>query len=543
MVHSSKSADKTNYNILFIAVDDLNDWLGFMGKEEMITPNFDELASRGVSFNKAYCAAPLCSPSRASVFTGIYPFNSDLYTNSDSIESRPDLTTIPKYFQQNGYTILGAGKLFHQTTDYAKSHFDYLGPDTCVSGGPFVDGEINSRLQNPVHEVNRGPGKLKAILPLNRMTNDRPYNKYNTFDWGPLDISDDQMQDGKIANWGVEQLKKEYSTPFFLGLGFFRPHQPLFAPKKYHDLYPPKHVKLPEINENDLDDLSDTGRDFSLLAGTSGTHKTVLKHNQWQDAVSSYMASITFIDTQLGKIIKALDNSNYADNTFIVLFSDHGWQLGEKQHWGKWTGWYRSQRVPLIIVPPKQMNLAGFEAGMKSQQVVSLIDIFPTLLDLHTNNSKTNLDGKSLIPYLSKATPIDHNRFVTSTFGLGNSAIIDNDWYYIHYFDGSDELYSLQNDPHQFFNLANKPKYKKIREKIYKTLPEYPEVKHFVRMGRWKAIIFKDKMRKNKLFDIKGQSGIMENNNLIDKRRDVFNDILLKIKKMKSPKKYINILS
>lgn len=524
-------------NVLFIVSDDLNDWIGCLGGHPQVqTPNIDALAERGVIFKNAHCAAPLCGPSRAAFMTGLQSYSSGLYNNTSRVQHREDLITMPAYFRNEGYFVAGAGKLFHSRNDYTKGLFEeYAEAGPGVSGGPFVDGELNSELQNPNHTVDRG--ELKAELPLTQMPSDRPYNRYNTFDWGPVDVSDDEMVDGYVTNYIIGKLKQKYNKPFFLGAGFFRPHQPLFAPRKYHDMYPVESTILPQIVEDDLEDVGQTAKDFGRLAATSGTHKTVQKYGQWKNAVSSYMACVSFIDAQIGRILTALEESDYAENTIIVFLGDNGWHLGDKEHWGKWTGWEQASRVPLIVVPPKSWNSPK---NKKETSTVSLIDLFPTLIEMTGSKGKVALDGKSIVPLLKGQKLQDNSNKVVTTFGYGNNTVITEKWHYIHYFDGTEELYNLQKDEKEWTNLIQNPEYKSVVSELKQELPAYPEVEHFVRWGNWKAVLTRD-ISKTELYDISAPSGIMDKDNLASENEDVLNSIRKLVGEMDAKEKFILI--
>jgi arylsulfatase A-like enzyme len=278
------------------------------------------------------------------------------------------------------------------------------------------------------------------------------------------------MGDGQIADWAAERLKKKHDQPVFIGVGFYRPHIPLFAPKKYFDLYTGLDIQLPTVKNNDLADLSPTGRKWALEANTAGAHETVVKHNQWQAAVLGYLACISFIDAQIGKLLDALASGPNADNTVIVLWGDHGWHLGEKQHWGKWTGWQRSTHVPLIIAPPRSDAANVYQTDAKCYEPVSLIDVYPTLIDLCGLPPRDGLSGHSLAPLLKNPKQTT-NRVVTTTFDQGNYSITGARWHYIRYADGNEELYDSQSDPHEWSNLAAEEKHRGIIADLRKHLP------------------------------------------------------------------------
>jgi arylsulfatase A-like enzyme len=237
-------------------------------------------------------------------------------------------------------------------------------------------------------------------------------------------------------------------------VGFYRPHIPLFVPRKYFEMYDGVEIKLPAVKDGDLDDLGETGRKWALEPNTAGAHATVVKHEQWQAGVKGYLACVSFVDAQIGLLLDALDRGPSADNTLIVLWGDHGWHLGEKQHWGKWTGWQRATRVPLAIAPAK--NLRGIAAGGRTEEPASLLDVYPTLIELCGLPPRDGLSGASLAP-LMREPQREFGRVAVSTFEAGNHAVIDAGWRYIRYTDGSQELYNTKSDPHEWTNLAGKP--------------------------------------------------------------------------------------
>ncbi|MFZ5829409.1 MAG: sulfatase [Planctomycetota bacterium] len=461
-IHAAAAAENSNPNVLFIAVDDLNDWVGFLGGHPQAkTPNIDRLARRGVSFTHAHCAAPLCNPSRAAVFSGKHPFETGVLGNdSGSIRKvRPDLVLIPQHFAQNGYRTFGTGKLLHQKgtglfdeeffPEQRWSPFDARQVD-------YTTEELPSKATDNPRHVTELKGNT-VILPLNRMPSDRGVGSPGgeSFDWGPLEVDDVEMGDGQIAIWSAERLQRAHAQPFFLAAGFYRPHIPLFAPKQYFDLYAGIDIQLPPVKDDDLEDLSATGRRWALEAVTAGAHQTVVRHGQWKAAVKGYLACVSFIDAQIGRMLDALDAGPSADNTAIVLWSDHGWHLGEKQHWGKWTGWQRSTRVPLLVVPPRNAPPESYAIGTTCNTPVSLLDLYPTLIELCGLPAREGLSGRSLVPAMKNPRQTTH-RVVITTFDAGNYSATGERWHYIRYADGSEELYDTQSDPHEWTNLAGK---------------------------------------------------------------------------------------
>ena len=480
---SVQAADSPN--ILFIAIDDLNDWIGCLkGHPQVRTPHMDSIASRGVLFTEAHCAAPVCGPSRAAIMSGRRPWTTGVYSNNANYPKRlPGVESLPEFLVRHGYHVMGAGKLFHGDTSFPKGAFHEYGEGI---PHPWPKEAILSSRQKPVCTWKVGDKVI--TFPRNGMPADRIWKDTHTFDWGPLDLPDEKFRDFEVVQWSRKRLKKDYDKPFFMGVGIHLPHQPLYAPKRFHDLYPPATTKLPPYLEHDLSDLSLAGRDYALIPTTSGTHASVVKYNQWQNAVSSYLATVTFVDHLLGDLLKDLDHSQHADNTWIVLWSDHGWHLGEKDHWGKATGWFRATRVPLMIVPPTSARPKGFLPGSRCDQPVNLIDLYPTVAAMAGLKPEDELAGKSLLPLVARPDS-DWASHTVTTFGRGNHAINTRRWRFIQYFDGSAELYDRSNDPHEWHNLIDDPKWQHIKDDLSELVPKEKQWKHFVRFGTFKAVI------------------------------------------------------
>lgn len=471
----SQAADNRP-NVLFIAIDDLNDWIGpLAGHPQVKTPNMDRLARRGVVFVDAHCAAPLCNPSRAAVFSGRQPFETGVFSNSKSSIRKlvGDSALLPQHFRQAGYRTFGTGKLLHSSSkglfdEEFYPHQRWSPFDT--EQVEYTVAELPSKgTANPRHVVNLKDREV--VLPLNRIPSDRAPDSPGgeSFDWGPLDVEDDDMGDGQSAAWAVEALRAKHEQPFFVAVGFYRPHIPLFAPKKYFDLYEGVEIQLPEVKPDDLDDLSPIARKLAIEGTTAGLHATVLKSDQWQAGVKAYLACVSFVDAQVGKLLDAIDAGPNADNTIVVLWGDHGWHLGEKQHWGKWTGWQRSTRVPLIIATAQDAK--ALPRGVRCIEPVSLLDLYPTLIELCSLAPRKSLAGRSLAPLLEN--PVQPTeRVVLTTFGEGNYSVTGQQWHYIRYEDGSEELYDRAADPHEWSNLALHPGYNEQLTEFAKHLPK-----------------------------------------------------------------------
>lgn len=511
-------------NVLFISLDDMNDWLGcYGGHPNANTPNIDRLAKRGLLFSNAHCVSPICGPSRAAVLTGLRPETSGVYHNRGTyIDYVPNAVTLPEQFRANGYKTMAAGKVDHGLGEPNTRLWDENGPDCGVLGTPFIKDELDTKHMTPTRLIDRG--KLKITLPANGGLSaiDRPNNKWDSFDWAPLDCPETEFPDRKIADWGIAKLNQRHDKPFFLALGFYKPHQPFFAPRRFFDIYDPEKVELPKTIAGDLYDVPSPGHFLATQPWTSGTHSTVVSHGKWREATRAYLATVSFVDSLVGRVVDALDRSPHTDNTWIVLWSDHGWSLGEKEHWGKHVPWKECVRMPLIIVPPKSSAPEGFDPGQVCTAPVSLLDLYPTLVEACSLSPRAEIEGNSLLPLMA-----DHkmvwNQAAVSTIGRGSHSVFTERWRYIHYFDGSEELYDLGNDPHEWFNLSNKDEVAEIKRSLARHIPVDKRIQQFVRWGKWKCVIPFD--GPPMLFDYEGEYGISEQKDVASQHPDVLEAI------------------
>ncbi|HMO83768.1 MAG TPA: sulfatase [Lacipirellulaceae bacterium] len=443
---------------MLISIDDLNDWVGaWGGHPQAKTPHIDRLARRAVRFTNAHCAAPLCNPSRAAFFSGLHPLQTGITENDDSDIRRiyPGLVLLPQHFAAAGYETYGAGKLLHLGSGslFQHGYFPHLrwspfSPADVL----YTDAELGLKGTPDQRHIVRLAGRQFA-MPLNRIPSDRNVASAagESFDWGPLPVEDADMGDGKIARWGAEILNRPREMPFFMAIGFYRPHIPLFAPEKYFEIYNDVDIALPPHREDDLDDLGPTARRIAHEADTAGLHSSVVQHDGWHDAVRAYLACTSFIDAQVGLLLEALEQGGHDSNTVVLLWSDHGWHLGEKEHWGKWTLWRRSTLSPLLIALPSG------ERGRRDAAVaspVSLLDAYPTLIELCNLPAKPELAGQSLAPLLRTADANMEDRSVLTVMGADGAALSGRRWRYIRYADGERELYDLRADPNEWHNLA-----------------------------------------------------------------------------------------
>lgn len=430
-------------NILFIAIDDLNDWVGPLdGHPQVKTPHMDRLAARGTTFYNAHTQSPLCNPSRTSLLLGRRPTTTGIYSLNPwfrEIESLKDIESLPQFLERHGYATYSTGKIYHGR--YGRSEED-----------------------NEFQVV--GPPAGVLVRPEEKLVQ-TPQN-HGLMDWGTFPHKDEDKGDWRIASWAAEQLEGPLSgpqeQPFFLAAGFFLPHVPCYVTQQWYDMYPPDSVTLPTIRR---DDREDTPR-FSWYLHWKLPEprlKFVEEAGEWRNLVSSYLASISFVDSQVGRLLDALENGGHADDTVVVLWSDHGWHLGEKLITGKNTLWDRSARVPLIFAGP------GVSHGARVTSPAELLDIFPTLVDLAGLPAPEGLEGHSLRPQLEDASAPREWPAIT-THNAGNHGVRSEKWRYIRYADGTEELYDMENDPQEFDNLASDPQYAEVIADHKRFLPE-----------------------------------------------------------------------
>ena len=460
---SAFAAPAAKPNVIFVSVDDMNDWIGCLrGYPGVQTPNIDRLAKRGALFADTHCASPLCNPSRTALFTGMRPSTSGVYNNETYFRPNlPDAVTIPQYFKKHGYHVAGAGKVFHHVAGFNP-------PDQW-------DEFQLQEFDDPWYRRDEWyPWNKKVPAPAGHPFNGLK-NFQGEFDWGVLPKSEAAYGDMRAIEFGKAFLERKHDKPFFLCVGLWHPHIPMFSPQRFWDMYPDDKVRLPEIRDNDLDDVPEEGKQMASFRREE--HERIVKEGKWKEAIHAYLAAISFADRMVGMMLDALDASPYAKNTTLVFWSDNGWHLGEKQHWHKSTLWQRATHVPMIWAGHGVKS-----AGKTRPQPVNLLDIYPTLVEICGLAPKADLEGTSIAPLLKDAGR--KWRPTVSTYLQGNHAVISERWRYIHYKNGGEELYDRKADPNEFTNLAGDAKLAAVKQELAAYLPKTnaapkPDWSHF----------------------------------------------------------------
>jgi arylsulfatase A-like enzyme len=434
-------------NVLFIAIDDLNNWLGCMdGHPNAHTPHMDALAAEGVLFTNAHCQAPLCGPSRASLMTGLRPSTTGIYGMiGDNMikEDNPatsDILYIPEYFRKEGYLTMGVGKLFHS-----------FAPDGAFdeSGG---------------REKGFGPLPEKRFVWDGYGSSDRENYGRTSTDWGAFPESDSMMPDYRSADWAIERLSRNFDQPFFLAVGFLRPHVPLYAPQKWFDLHPLDGLELTPYNPDDLDDVPPVAHLINDLP-MMPTTEWAIQSGEWKHIIQAYLACVSFVDHQVGRVLKALSESKYANNTVIVLWSDHGYRLGEKGTFAKHALWEEATNAPLIFSAP------GLPHGKVIDSPAEMLSIYPTLLELCQLPAYDRNEGISLVSLMNNQG--NGALHALTTFGKDNHGLRTPRYRYIRYEDGGEELYDRDRDPNEWTNIADLPENEVLKEDLRKLLPPH----------------------------------------------------------------------
>jgi arylsulfatase A-like enzyme len=529
--HYDVGEDTKKPNVLFIIVDDLNDYLGdFGGHPQSKTPNIDQLAAQSVQFTNAQTNAPVCQSSRNSLFTGVYPHQSKDFgwTPLTKQHVLKHNKTFLQLFRENGYKMLGTGKLLHK--NQRKLWHEWGVPER-INYGPhaFNGSKIvgHPSVPEPFRSINIVDGSFAPLSDVPQFkksalkTTDKvkhppgwgyPFAPFNYID----ENNRDRLPDEQHALWASKKLlalaASNNKQPFFMGIGFVRPHTPLYAPKRFFDMFPLDKIKLPTIKKNDLDDSFFKDNYPTTQMGLA--YFKALQDSYEDDdeglkkVIQAYLACIAFMDEQVGVVLDTLNNSSLADNTIVVFTSDHGWQFGEKDYLYKNSPWEESAKIPMLWKVPGKS-----EAGLKQQQPMSLIDLYPTFIDLaHLQGTNINtkgaaaLGGHSIVPLLKANItkqwqgpkgaltvmgvgidkPIKDLAVGTNRNALWHVKVIKDlpdkyiwqqtysyrtqYWRYIRYKDGQEELYDHRNDPYEWHNLALNEKYRTIKMSLFEQM-------------------------------------------------------------------------
>lgn len=419
---------KNRPNVLFIAMDDFNHWVTHLQRNPQArTPNIDRLAARGVTMRHAYTVVPACEPTRAALMSGLRPWTTGCYQNGDKWKQHiPEGTGLSAQFLKAGYHVAGAGKIYHSDTYFPSEWTEYMKGEGLSAHG-------------------RGVAKNEGFhQPLAH------------------DLQDEDLHDWHTVNWCIRQIEQKRDRPFFVACGLHKPHLPFAVPRKYYEMFPRDSIQLPPYREDDLDDIPPAG---IKMAKPEGDHAQFLKSGRWKDAIQSYLASCAYTDMNIGRLLDALDKSPARENTIIVLWGDHGWSFGEKKHWRKFALWEEPTRAPLIWVAPGVTKPGGV-----CDRTVDFMTIYPTLCDLAGIPIPGHVEGPISTALLRDPRAAWPHPAIT-THGYMNHAIRTEQWRFIRYADGSEELYDSIKDPYEWTNLAKQPGTDPVRKRLAALLP------------------------------------------------------------------------
>ncbi|MDO8539951.1 MAG: sulfatase [Opitutaceae bacterium] len=425
---SARAAQPAKPNILFIAVDDLNHWVGHLGRNPQTrTPNIDRLARMGVAFNNAYCAVPACEPARGALMGGRRPWTTGLYYNGDKWKNiLPEGQGLTAQFLKAGYRVSGAGKIYHGDQYFPSEWTEYMDSKGLSAAGRGVD--KNDGFHAPMKH----------------------------------DLKDEDIMDWQTVNYCIDRLSRKAEQPFFVACGLHKPHLPFTVPRKYYDLFPLETIQLPPYKKDDLADIPPAG---VKMAKPTGDHAQFVRDGNWKNAIQSYLATVAYTDMNVGRLLDAFEKSPNRDNTIIVFWGDHGWSFGEKDHWRKFALWEEPTRAPFIVVAPGVTKGGGI-----STRPVDFMSIYPTLCELAGLPVPKHVEGDSILPLLRNPKAA-WDRPAITTHGYQNHAVRTEQWRYIRYADGGEELYDETKDPYEWTNLAGKPEYAATKAQLAKWLP------------------------------------------------------------------------
>jgi arylsulfatase A-like enzyme len=454
-----RSAASDSPNVLLLGLDDCNDWVGFLNNHPGTkTPNLDALAARSLVFTAAYCAAPMCLPSRTANLYGLNPWETGIYDHTAASHAHYDRMKVvtPSVIDDiwaAGYDTLAAGKVFHGAE--TRRWTAYQGITAYAIGSQSEDSgtgqpQFNPNWVSPYDGKPIGSGKN---FPASHV------------DFGPSGTTPQQDPNGRGVAWVTEHLAASHQRPFLLAFGSTTPHEPWRVPQQFFDMHPLDEVVVPDFGAKDLDDLSAYAR-TKIIDAEGHIFKKILAAGIWRPAVQAYQAAVSFADWQMGVVLDALSHSKYADNTVVALWSDHGYHLGEKMHFEKFTLWERATRVPFLLHVPGR-----FDHHQEFSRPVSMMDMGPTLVELCGGTLHEKNRGRSLLPAIADSTIADA-RPPIMTWLAGNHAVRRGPWRYIRYRTGDTELYDVHADPNELTNLSGRPKYAATIAELDKFLPK-----------------------------------------------------------------------
>ncbi len=438
--------DRGKMNVLFIAVDDLNDWIGcFGGNPQVKTPNIDRLArNNSMIMMNTQCPSSVSCPSRSAFLTGLRPSTTGVYQNTQNLRDSKiamGVPTMPQYFSQKGYYTLSTGKIFHK-------HVFNGEPD---EGQWAFDLWENEKGGFPID---------KSKIPMSGM--DVTGTVGTLMDWGPTAVGKEKTQDWISAQWAANKLGEDFDKPFFMMLGISKPHLTWYVPQEYFDRYDLNSIIIPDFHEDDLDDILTPDGKKKFEPGAD--YRIIKASGKFREAARAYMACISYVDDCIGLVLDALEKSKYKDNTIVVLLGDHGWFLGEKLRYRKTFLWEESVRSPLIIKVP------GMTSTSKCTRIVNFMDLYPTLADLCGLPVPRHCEGRTIVPLLKNP---DKKWYPSlTTMGYKNHSVRSEQFRYNCYQDGTEELYDHYTDPMEWHNLIKDPKYNKVVKKLRAYLPE-----------------------------------------------------------------------
>ena len=431
----SPRAEERKPNILLLMSDDLNSALSGFGHPQCKTPRLDALAKRGVRFENMHCQYPVCGSSRASLMTGLYPYTNGMLGNGGNLRKNlPNVVTLSQLFRNNGYHAGRVSKIYHMGIP-----FEITAGTADHDDAPSWDETVNIKAPEQ-----NAPGERTEWSPKDKSS--------QTFTGVEASTGDLEHADGMAADAAIEFLKQNKDKPFFLGCGFVRPHVPLVAPSKYFDRYDRDTMVAPEVPKGDLEDVPKIIRNYKSIdryGVTPELHKGLLE---------AYYASISYMDEQVGRVLKALDELGLRENTIVIFSSDHGYLLGHHHKFQKQHLFEESTRVPFILSVPWMTK----SHGHASNKITELVDLYPTLAELAGLTPPANLQGQSLLPILKNPTTKEWSKDLAFSISRsGGESIRTSKWRFTHWGFGAkgEELYDLQNDPNEFTNLARDPNY------------------------------------------------------------------------------------